>query len=620
MDRLALFAFASAITLAGNLPWITEAPLVDSPIILQPTSPGVAQSGHGNITGQFIAGGLSAITSGATSQAVYGYATATSGVNYGGFFLNRSVSGRGVYGYAIATSGPNYGGFFSTNSTTGRGVFGIAGAASGTGIGVHGKSISPNGFGGYFEGNVHSTGIFSGNGSKLSSLDATNIGSGTLSDARLSANVARLNASQTFLSPTTFASVFMIPAGAGSGKVLMSDANGAASWQSDGLALPYNQAADTSTTAFKVTNSSTAVSNFASAIEGVVSAPNGFGVAGRNSADSGTGSGVYGFARSPDGTGVQGVNATGTAIRGDGHTGVVGIGFMYGVMAWASYSQSASYGLYAHNDGPIGVASFGIANVNSYQGIGVKGRAVAPSGINYGGWFESMSPDSRGLYAYVSSPTGFTYGAFGVSDSDNGRGVYGFAGNASGTTYGVYGRHVSASGYGVYANGRTGASGTKSFRIDHPFDPQNKYLLHYSAESPEPQNFYNGVVRTDTKGEAWVQLPAYFGEINKDFRYSLTVIDDSDSDHFVLAKIAREIRENKFKIKTNAPNVKVSWEVKALRNDRWVRRYGAPVEETKHGLERGSYQHPELYGLPTKDDREAPRPDRVPPTAGRLKR
>ena len=38
--------------------------------------------------------------------------------------------------------------------------------------------------------------------------------------------------------------------------------------------------------------------------------------------------------------------------------------------------------------------------------------------------------------------------------------------------------------------------------------------------------------------------------------------------------------------------------VKDLRNDRWVQQRGAPVEVEKQGLERGTYQHPELYDLP----------------------
>ena len=51
-------------------------------------------------------------------------------------------------------------------------------------------------------------------------------------------------------------------------------------------------------------------------------------------------------------------------------------------------------------------------------------------------------------------------------------------------------------------------------------------------------------------------------------------------------------------IRTSAPNVEVFWEVKAVRNDLYVQKYGAPVEQEKQGIEKGTYQHPELYDAP----------------------
>ncbi len=48
---------------------------------------------------------------------------------------------------------------------------------------------------------------------------------------------------------------------------------------------------------------------------------------------------------------------------------------------------------------------------------------------------------------------------------------------------------------------------------------------------------------------------------------------------------------------SSVPNVEVSWRVDADRNDAWVRRYGAPTEIEKSEAERGTYQHPELYGV-----------------------
>lgn len=175
-------------------------------------------------------------------------------------------------------------------------------------------------------------------------------------------------------------------------------------------------------------------------------------------------------------------------------------------------------------------------------------------------------------------------------------GMLGYSNSTSG--YAIFGRNdqTGASAWAVYASGRFGASGTKSFRIDHPEDPTNKYLLHYCSEGPEPLNVYSGNVTTDAKGYATVQMPSYFADINKDFRYQLTVIDTSDD--FVMAKVASEIENNEFVVRTSAPGVKVSWRVEATRNDRWVQHYGAPVEVDKPEGERGGYQHPELYGQP----------------------
>lgn len=126
-------------------------------------------------------------------------------------------------------------------------------------------------------------------------------------------------------------------------------------------------------------------------------------------------------------------------------------------------------------------------------------------------------------------------------------------------------------------------------------------MHHYCAEGPEPQNVYNGVIRTGADGYAWVPLPDYFEEINRDFRYQLTIVDSGDD--FVLAKVTREIAHNRFQIRTSKPNVKVSWEVKAVRYDLFVRKYGAPVETDKPEYERGKYQHPELYDQPKEKGR-----------------
>ena len=231
----------------------------------------------------------------------------------------------------------------------------------------------------------------------------------------------------------------------------------------------------------------------------------------------------------------------------------------------------------------------------STAGYGVFAIASAATGVNTGVYGLSSSTSGRGVYGRASTVTGTTYGGYFLNSSTSGRGVYGWANAATGTTYGVYGRNGYNIGtYGVYALGNTGASGTKSFRIDHPSDPENKYLLHYSAESPMPQNFYVGNVVTDAKGFAWVELPDYFQQINANFKYQLTVVGKT----FAQAVVWEKIQGNRFQIRTNQPNVEVSWEVKADRNDEFVKRSRPKDVLDKDEQERGTYQHPEFFGMP----------------------
>jgi len=171
-------------------------------------------------------------------------------------------------------------------------------------------------------------------------------------------------------------------------------------------------------------------------------------------------------------------------------------------------------------------------------------------------------------------------GVLGLSAADDGVGVYGQAsGNNS---------------YGVFSSGDMGASGTKSFVIDHPSDPENKYLKHYTSEGPEPLNIYRGRVTLDGSGEASVELPDYFEAINRDPLYTLTPIGAAMPNLHVSA----EVSGNQFRIAGGVPGMDVSWRVEAVRDDPYVRSRGAPVEVIKSESERGLYQYPEFYDQP----------------------
>lgn len=138
----------------------------------------------------------------------------------------------------------------------------------------------------------------------------------------------------------------------------------------------------------------------------------------------------------------------------------------------------------------------------------------------------------------------------------------------------------------------------KFFKIDHPLDPANKFLYHSCVESPDMKNIYDGVAVTDSSGYATVELPSYFEALNGDFRYQLTVVDESDSDTFVQAKVVRAIADHRFTIRTSAPGVTVSWQVTGIRHDAFAKALSITPEMEKQGEQRGRYMHPTLFGQP----------------------
>ncbi len=355
-----------------------------------------------------------------------------------------------------------------------------------------------------------------------------------------------------------------------------------------------------STTGVGVQGRATATTGINYGMYGQSSSTAGIGVCGQSLATSGTNYGVYGVATSPAGKGVYGYSpaSTGSAFgvhgRADSASGVA----IYGE---ATSTAGATWGVYGQSVGPGGLGVFGRSYATSGSGIGVYGEGHSSDG--YGVY--ASNPDATGTaLRAVGGLIGVSAGGFngleGVSQSTFGDGVLGECDVNGGD--GVHGYCSDPGGYGVFSSGRFGSTGTKSFVIDHPLDPANKLLLHYSAEGPEPQNVYNGKVVLDSAGEGVVELPAYFASVNKEPRYQLTAVGAAMPMLHVETEISEEALNAggtcSFRIGGGAPGGKVSWEVKGVRNDLWVRTNGAPVEVEKAAPMRGAYEQPELYGLP----------------------
>ncbi|UCF63581.1 MAG: hypothetical protein JSW33_13605, partial [bacterium] len=256
----------------------------------------------------------------------------------------------------------------------------------------------------------------------------------------------------------------------------------------------------------------------------------------------------------------------------------------------------SSEGVYGENsdgdNGSLGDNLFGGAVAfyrNGNRGI-LGGPSVGVSGYvpnnnidnTYGVHGEVLNPNSYGVYGTSLSLTGGR-GVHGQASASNGIGVYG---QAPGTSWaGYFAGHLNITGSIVKAGG--------SFKIDHPLDPTNKNLYHSFVESPDMMNIYNGNVITDSNGDATIELPEWFEALNKDFRYQLTVIGE-----FAQTIISQKIANNHFSIKTDKPNIEVSWQVTGIRQDAYANANRIPVEEMKKPEEQGKYLHPQAFGLP----------------------
>ncbi len=127
------------------------------------------------------------------------------------------------------------------------------------------------------------------------------------------------------------------------------------------------------------------------------------------------------------------------------------------------------------------------------------------------------------------------------------------------------------------------AAAAKAFKIDHPLDPDNKFLVHNSIESNERVNIYSGNITTNGEGYATVQLPEYMTALNTDFKYQLTIVDKSFAQAIIWEPIESE--SNSFVIKTNTPNIGVSWQITGTRQDTWALENPMQVEvEKNNGL------------------------------------
>ena len=346
-------------------------------------------------------------------------------------------------------------------------------------------------------------------------------------------------------------------------------------------------------------------------------AGNGTGVSG----SAGNGTGVAGSAAG--GTGVAGSATTGTGVLGKATkslgVAVAGAGAASGIGVLGTV-PSTGYGV----KGAAG-SGFGVYGSATTGGVGVGGANVADDSIAVQG----VASGSGGIAVQgLGQGTGSTGvngqapdGGIGVSGSTPGQG-YGLYGSVAGAGIGVYGTAgtgglaarfdgtvavnsnlVMGDGSEVAQTSMTATSvGTptlncdtlngahKHFRIDHPLDPANKFLVHSCVEAPERLCLYTGRAVLGANGHARVELPSYFDALNEAPLVQLTGVG-AHAVHLV-----EEVRDRAFVIGGAAGQV-VHWQVSGVRHD--AASVARPlVVELDKGAERGNYVAPELHGAP----------------------
>jgi hypothetical protein len=263
------------------------------------------------------------------------------------------------------------------------------------------------------------------------------------------------------------------------------------------------------------------------------------------------------------GPGIKAVGGNADDLSGVGGAGMRAVGGSGPGNAGDGLVAQAGFG----GGGGVGVRATGGDSADVIGGTGVLAAGGA-SGGNVGG---------IGVSAFGGTAQGHRggVGIFAEGGAEQGGNSFGLAAELTG--------NVDISGFLSKASG--------SFKIDHPLDPGNKYLYHSFVESPDMKNIYDGVVKLDANGEAIVELPEWFGALNKDFRYLLTPIGAPSP----MLYIAEEISDNRFKIAGGTPGMKVSWQVTGIRQDAYANAHRIKVEEDKPEPERGYYLHPELF-------------------------
>jgi len=242
------------------------------------------------------------------------------------------------------------------------------------------------------------------------------------------------------------------------------------------------------------------------------------------------------------------------------------------------YNAAIQANSYSYASAIVATSKSGAAvSATASSGPGIRASSTSGDAI------KATSSDSHAIEATSSSEAGV------IGETDDPGGAYpGVWGIGPGVGYdwaGYFSGDIRVEGNVI--------SGRALTLADDPRDPANAELASTPVNASAMLNVFSGNVTTDAKGEAVVQLPGYFEATNTDPRYQLTVVGQ-----FAQAIVAREIKDNRFMIRTDKPDVKVSWQVTGVRSDPYAKTHPFQADRAKPASERGKYYDPQAYGQP----------------------
>jgi hypothetical protein len=196
---------------------------------------------------------------------------------------------------------------------------------------------------------------------------------------------------------------------------------------------------------------------------------------------------------------------------------------------------------------------------------------------------------ATGAPAITGFSSGPNNGVEGTSQS--GHGVHGRSVHRHGvvatTEQGVSGLHAWGPRLAAVFDNHVQVNGTifkqdSQFRIDHPLDPDNRYLCHSAVESDEMRNVYDGRVTLDADGAAEIRLAEWCEELNDRFCYQLTPIGGPAAG----LHVTREVADGGFGIGGGAPGMTVCWLLTGIRRDPYAKAFPLVVEMDKPEADR----------------------------------